>query len=126
MYFHDFPKMEINRLHIILISQWKLIVEIPEVMFPITFTIIYRYTCKYPCIMENFKCAKYKRSYFSGGGNNINNLITCKHKICIPRKIQRYVVNWYHPYIFHPGMYLTESLIFQHFYWTGIIIVVWK
>ena len=36
-------------------------------------------------------------------------------------KIQKDVVKWYHTYLLHCGLYLTEVLIFQHLYGPGII-----
>ena len=44
----------------------------------------------------------------------------CKDKIVIPSKIQSYVVHWYHTYILHPGMDITEAMICKHLYWTNI------
>ena len=41
-------------------------------------------------------------------------------KIAIPSKNQSYVLHWYHTYILHPGMDITEAMIRQHLYWTGI------
>ena len=31
--------------------------------------------------------------------------------------IRKYVVNWYHTYLLHPGMDCTYSTIIQHYYW---------
>ena len=66
--------------------------EIPKGIFPIIVTIIYQYHRKYPGLMENFKCAKYKQGYFHGSGNNILNLIVCYNKIVIRQKIHKYAV----------------------------------
>ena len=42
-------------------------------------------------------------------------MIICKNdKIVVPKIIRKYVVNWYHTYILHPGKELTESTISQH------------
>ena len=35
--------------------------------------------------------------------------------------LQSYVLTWYHTYIHHTGMYITETMILQNIYWTGII-----
>ena len=34
--------------------------------------------------------------------------------------LQSYVLNWYHKNLLHKGMYITEAIIRQRFYWPGI------
>ena len=34
--------------------------------------------------------------------------------------IRKYVVNWYHTYLLHMGMELTEATISQHYYWSHL------
>ena len=62
----------------------------------------------------------YHRGYFSGWVNINLKLITCEDKIFIPSIVQIYILNWYHTYILHIGMDITEAMIFQYFYWPGI------
>ena len=38
------------------------------------------------------------------------------NKIVTPTTIQHYAVNWYHMYLMHIGMDLTEAAISQHYY----------
>ena len=44
----------------------------------------------------------------------------CEDKIFIPSIPKSYVFNWYHTYLLHPGIEITEDMICQHFYWPGI------
>ena len=45
-------------------------------------------------------------------------MLICKNgKIVVPKILQKYVVNLYHTYIFHPGTERTYSTISQHYYW---------
>ena len=45
------------------------------------------------------------------------NLKGIKHKIVIPKLIEKYVVEWYHNALCHPGETHTELSIVQHFCW---------
>ena len=49
-----------------------------------------------------------------------------KNKIVIPQKLQKYVMKWYHTYLLHPRLDITEAMIRQHLYWKGIIEAVQK
>ena len=40
--------------------------------------------------------------------------------------IQSHALNWYHTYLLHPGMDITEAMICQNLYWTDIRDAVWK
>ena len=35
----------------------------------------------------------------------------------MPKILRKYLVNWYHTYLSHPGMDITEATISQHYYW---------
>ena len=76
--------------------------------------------------MDKYKEGKYRKCYFRGGSNSHINLITCEYKIVILSIIQGYLLNWYHTYLLHPQMDRTKAMIFQHFYWHGIIYTVRK
>ena len=45
-------------------------------------------------------------------------LITCEDRIFIPSLLQCYILHWYLTYLLHLGMYRTEVIICQLFYWT--------
>ena len=48
-------------------------------------------------------------------------MIICKNdKIVVPKILQKYVVNWYHTYLWHSDKELTEAIISQHYYWTNL------
>ena len=66
------------------------------------------------------------RVLFRGGGNIDLKLITCEDNIVNPSKLQSCVLNWYHAYIIHPVMDITEAMIFQHLYFSDIIDVFQK
>ena len=45
-------------------------------------------------------------------------MLICKNdKNFVPKILQKYVVNWYHTYLLHPGTELTEAIISQQYYW---------
>ena len=44
-------------------------------------------------------------------------LIYKNDKISVPTIFQKYVVNWYHTYLLHPGTEHIEASISQHCYW---------
>ena len=94
-------------------SKLQNIDKLTKGMFPLPFKIIDRYNWDYPSLHEKLNCAKYKGYFFHGGRNTIK-LVTYKNKIVILQKLQRYVVNWYHVHILHPGMDLTDEMVFQH------------
>ena len=100
--------------------------EIPECTFPITLNLIQKYQCLEPSIIDKYKDGTYQQGYFCGGSNSELRLITCKHEIVILSKIQSYVLYWYHTYLLHPQMNITEAMILQNLYWPGIINPVWE
>ena len=60
---------------------------------------------------------------FRGGSNTDIKIITCEDYISI---LQKYVLHWYHTYLLHSGMDISEAMFCQHFYWPGIRYSVWK
>jgi len=48
------------------------------------------------------------------------NLITREDKICVPKKLQKRAVEWYHAILMHPGETRTQLTIGQHFHWKGM------
>ena len=90
--------------------------ELPDGLFPINLKLIQKYQRLEPSILAKYKIGTYQQSPFCGGINIDISLITCKDKIVIPSKIQSYVLHWYHTYLLHPGMDITEAMISHHFY----------
>ena len=99
--------------------------EMSEVTVPPPFKLIDRYQREDPIRTEKLICAEYKRGYVRGGCNTIKR-ITYKDKIVIAKKLQRYVVRWYHMYLFFHGFDRTEENFLQHLYWPYIRNVVRK
>ena len=44
----------------------------------------------------------------------------CEFDNVISSILQIWVLHLYHMYLLHPGMYIPEAMICQHFYWPGI------
>ena len=43
-------------------------------------------------------------------------MLICKNdKIVVPTVLWKYIVNWYHTYLLHPGMDRTEANISEHY-----------
>ena len=75
-----------------------------------------KYQWEEPRITDRYKDGTYLKNSFCGGSNIDLKLITCKDKIVIPEKLQSYVLHWYHMYLLHIGMDITEVMIRQHLY----------
>ena len=100
--------------------------EIPDGTLPINLEPMNQYQRKYPSLMAKYKEGTYHKDYFSGGSNIDLNLIKCEDKFVIPSIIQIYILHWYHRYLFHPGMHITEAMIQHDFYKPGIRDVIRK
>ena len=52
------------------------------------------------------------------GGGKATSLITYKHKIVIPARLQKHVIMmWYHTMLCHPGINRNKETIGQHLWW---------
>ena len=100
--------------------------ELPKGNFPIRLILIQKYQWSEPSIKAKYKYGMYHKGYFHQGSNIDPKLITCNYKIVIPSKLQIYVLHWYPKYLLHPGMDITDVIIFQNLYWTNIIDAVQK
>ena len=89
----------------------------PEGNFPINLKLIQKYQRKDLSLMAKYNNRTYNTGSFCGGSNIDINLITCKDDIVVPPILQIYLLHWYHTYILHPGMDITEAIIFQNLYW---------
>ena len=94
--------------------------ELPEGYFPIDLKLIQKHQRLEPSILAKHKNGTYHKGYFRGGSNIDVRLITCKYKIVIPSKIQRYLLHWYHMYLLYPVTERMEEMICQHLYWPNI------
>ena len=77
--------------------------ELPDGTFTLSFNLIDRNQREEPFLTEKLNCEKYEKCYFRGGLNTIE-LVTYEDKIVIPQKLQKYLVEWYHMYLLHPGL----------------------
>ena len=92
--------------------------------FPLTFKFIDKYQRKDSTLMGKLKSSinknnGYHTESFRGGGKSIE-LICYNSKIVIPTALRKYVLNWYHTYLLHPGSTRMEETIKQHFYWPNL------
>ena len=65
------------------------------------------------------KSDKYQIHSFRGGGKD-RHLVCYQDKICVPKRLQKRVVEWYHEHLVHPGETRTTLTIGQHFTWEGL------
>ena len=68
-------------------------------------------------LTAKLKSVKYELGSFCGF-RNTTELITNENKILILEWPQKYILLWYHTYIFHPRLGITEDISCQHVYWT--------
>ena len=94
--------------------------EIPEGTFPINLKLIKKYQRMGPSLINKYKDGKYHTFSFGEGGNIYLILIMCEDNIVILGIIKIYVLHWYHTYLLHPLLDITESIICQHLYCPGI------
>ena len=90
--------------------------ELPEGTFPINLKWIQKYQRLEPSIIAKYRNCRYHRGYVCGGINVDLKFITCEDNIVISSKLKSYVVHWYHMYLLHLGMDITEVMIRQHLY----------
>ena len=76
--------------------------EIPECNLPINLKLIQNYQQLEPSIKAKYKDDTYHKGSFHGCSNIDIKLITCKDKIVISSKIQRYILHQYHTYHLNP------------------------
>ena len=70
--------------------------------------------------MNKFNTDKYKQGYFSGGSNNLLNLIMGEDETIITVILHICVFNRYHIYLHHPELDITEEIIRHNFYCAGL------
>ena len=93
--------------------------ELPKDTFPLTYKIFDHYQRKDKDIPKKLKNNTYHTKDFRGGGK-VRMLICHDDKIVVPKILQKYVVQWYHNYLLHPGAVRTEETIRQHLYWPDL------
>ena len=93
--------------------------EMPEGTFTISFKFIDLYQREEPIQTEENNSAEYIKGSLYGCWNTIN-IVTFNDKIVIIQLLTSHPVKWYHKYLLHPGLDITEAIICQYLYWTGI------
>ena len=96
--------------------------------FPLTYKILNKYQRKGEQLLSKLKRAveksstdhtEYTTKSFRGGGT-VTDLICRYDRIVVPKQLQKYVLEWYHTYLLHPGRDRTEETIKQHLYWPNM------
>ena len=90
--------------------------EKEDVLHPVNYKTIMWYQQNDKPLIETTKLNKdYSIKHFHGADKKYS-LICRKHKIVIPKLLEKQVVEWYHSALWHPGETRTELSIAQHFY----------
>jgi hypothetical protein len=92
--------------------------DLPEDAFPVSYTLLH---CKQKKDKTLFKQAQTTTHAYSlkecHGGCTTVCLLCFKDKIVMPTSLTKWIVQWYHYLLCHPGINRTEETIGQHFYW---------
>jgi RNase H-like domain found in reverse transcriptase/Integrase zinc binding domain len=85
------------------------------IKFPLKFQVIH----KYQRANKTLKTTQHQLKSFHGG--DIAYKLMCHNdKIIVPKSLQKYLMEWYHQYLLHPGMNRTNETIKQHFWWNSM------
>ena len=96
--------------------------DIPEVIFPLSYSLIGKEQQKDKELLNKAKANatnNYSLKEFRGGGKAYT-LLCYTDKIIIPKSLQTRIVEWYHTNLCHPGETRTEVTIRQHFTWSNL------
>ena len=91
--------------------------DLPSNTFPITYQLINHEQNKDKTLLATIKGAKHYMLKEFHGGSRSSWLLCYKDRIVIPKGLQKWVMQWYHHTLCHPGINWTEETISQHFYW---------
>ena len=94
--------------------------ELPEVTFPIHLKLIQNSKRTEHSIKSKYKYGTYHKCSFRGVSNTYLKLIMCKDHIFILSILQSYILHWYHTYLLHLVMDITEAIVCQNLYWSDI------
>ena len=73
-----------------------------------------------PSTKAKYKYGTYQQDTFRWVSNIDLKIITYKNREIISSNLQSYLVHWYHTYLIHPGMDITEAMIRQHLQFPNI------
>ena len=92
--------------------------SLPQGTFPLRYKIIDEYQKKDKELVAALEKGRYTAKTFRGGGKEYL-LLVKGDKIVIPEGLHKYVMDWYHTYLLHPGRDCTLAAIGKHLYWWG-------
>ena len=91
--------------------------EKEDVLHSVNYKTIMKYQQDDKPLIETAKLNKdYSIKHFHGADKKYS-FICRKHKIVIPKLLEKKEVEWYHNALCHPGETRTELSIARHFYW---------
>jgi len=90
--------------------------EQKEITFPLAFELIHKKQLSDKSLVKALTEDKYHLKSFYRGESQYD-LICHKHKIVVPKTLQKQILEWYHTFLIHPGINRTEETINQHFWW---------
>ena len=95
--------------------------DLPEDIHPTNYKTIMKHQQKDKNLIKTAKSKpkEFVIKHFHGADKKYS-LICRKHKIVIPKQLEKRVVEWYHHTLCHPGETRTELTIGQHYYWKNL------
>ena len=86
--------------------------EWPEDSFSLHWALIQREQKKDSQLLDAIKKLKdYKVNVIDGQHTRKQSIIHYKEKVVVPQSLHKCIVQWYHEYLMHPGVNITESTI---------------
>ena len=94
--------------------------EKDDILHPVNYKSIMQHQQNDKPLIETAKLNKdYSIKHFHGADKKYS-LICRKHKIVIPKLLEKQVVEWYHNALCHTEETCTELSVAQHFYWKSL------
>ena len=91
--------------------------EKEDVLHPAKYKTIMQYQQNNKPLIETAKLNKSYSIKYPHEADKKYSLICRKHKIVIPKLLEKQLVEWYHNALYHPRVTCTELSIAQYFYW---------
>ena len=85
--------------------------------YPLSYKLLMKYQQKYKNLLNNLKKESWHKTKEYRTASKVRTLITKDNKICVPRTLQKTIVNWYHKQLCQPDVTRTELTVCQHFIW---------
>ena len=71
-------------------------------------------------VLKHLQSGKCSTSTFNHGGGKSGTLIAMNGKIATPSLLQKWILEWHHTFLLHPGSAWTEETLRQHFHWLNV------